>query len=639
MLNLLYLILAAFGLGFLVFIHELGHYFMARRVGMKVEAFGIGFGKPIKTWKHKGVQWNICWLPFGGYVRIAGMEKEKGKEPHQIKDGFFGKPPIDRIKVGIMGPVVNIVFAFLLFLVLWFSGGREKTFSEFTKLIGWVDPESELYHLDVRPGDAIKTYGGRSFEGFQDLQYQSILSANKIAISGERIDYHTLQETPFQYILETYPSPMALDASIRTIGVLNPASYLLCNSITEGEDSPLFNSGIEKNDRIVWADGELIFSMPQLSNIVNQSKALITVKRGEKIIQTRLPRIRISDMRALDKGEMGDWLFETDLKDRLENLYFIPFALSYDATIEKSLAYFNAQSNEINYTPTGDFEIPLHRGDRILAVDGIPVQNTPELLALLQERHVQIIVQREEPAPLVSWQEADQVFIHSIHYNELQTLISGIGTINPHKTVGTYHLLNPVTPKPFTTLSHYLNQKSTYEKDYEMRKKLVEEIENPKQRAKAQHVLEESQDRLVLGFSPRDQLVKYNPSPIRLFTDVFGQMVRTLKSLVTGSLSPKWMAGPIGIIQVFHYGWSHGIKEALYWMAAISLNLGLFNLLPIPVLDGGHILFSLIEMVTGKPLKSKTMERWIVPFVVLIIGAFIYFTYNDLMRLFSQYWK
>ena len=59
-----------------VFIHELGHYWMARRVGMRVESFGIGFGRPIVTWLHNGVKWNICWLPFGGYVKIAGMEKE-----------------------------------------------------------------------------------------------------------------------------------------------------------------------------------------------------------------------------------------------------------------------------------------------------------------------------------------------------------------------------------------------------------------------------------------------------------------------------------------------------------------------------------------------------------------------------------
>src|SRR4029077_10175935 len=121
--SLLYLLLAILGLGFLIFIHELGHYWMARRVGMRVESFGIGFGRPIISFMHNGVKWNICWLPFGGYVKIAGMEKENGKEPDEIPDGFFGKSPWDRIKVALMGPVSNLCFAFLLFCVIWATGG------------------------------------------------------------------------------------------------------------------------------------------------------------------------------------------------------------------------------------------------------------------------------------------------------------------------------------------------------------------------------------------------------------------------------------------------------------------------------------------------------------------------------------
>src|SRR3989338_867839 len=100
--SLTYLLLAAFGLGLLIFIHEFGHYWMARRQGMKVEAFSIGFGKPLRVWEHRGVKWQFCMLPFGGYVRIAGMEKKGNLEPYQIPDGFYGKKPRARIAVAIM---------------------------------------------------------------------------------------------------------------------------------------------------------------------------------------------------------------------------------------------------------------------------------------------------------------------------------------------------------------------------------------------------------------------------------------------------------------------------------------------------------------------------------------------------------
>src|ERR1700730_4235279 len=96
--NLLHIFFAILGLSFLIFIHELGHYWMARRLGMRVEVFSIGFGTPIYSWERDGVRWQIGWLLFGGYVKIAGMETGEQQDPYAIKDGFFGKKPLDRIK-------------------------------------------------------------------------------------------------------------------------------------------------------------------------------------------------------------------------------------------------------------------------------------------------------------------------------------------------------------------------------------------------------------------------------------------------------------------------------------------------------------------------------------------------------------
>ncbi len=167
--NIIYLLLALLGIGFLIFIHELGHYFMARKVGIKVEAFAIGFGKSIVEWERDGVKWKIGWLPFGGYVKMAGMEKQGPIEPSQIEDGFFGKKPWDRIKVAFMGPLVNIVFAFVAFSLIWMTGGREKPFTEFTKYIGWVQKDSALYKEEIRPGDEITKLNDRPFRGFNNF--------------------------------------------------------------------------------------------------------------------------------------------------------------------------------------------------------------------------------------------------------------------------------------------------------------------------------------------------------------------------------------------------------------------------------------------------------------------------------------
>jgi len=126
MVHLTYAILALLGISVLIFVHELGHYFMARYVGMRVETFSIGFGKPIVCWERQGVKWQIGWLPFGGFVKIAGMDTSEEQDVYQIPDGFFGKSPFSRIQVAFMGPFVNFLFALGLFSVLWLGGRTRK---------------------------------------------------------------------------------------------------------------------------------------------------------------------------------------------------------------------------------------------------------------------------------------------------------------------------------------------------------------------------------------------------------------------------------------------------------------------------------------------------------------------------------
>jgi regulator of sigma E protease len=150
-------------------------------------------------------------------------------------------------------------------------------------------------------------------------------------------------------------------------------------------------------------------------------------------------------------------------------------------------------------------------------------------------------------------------------------------------------------------------------------------------------MLEQDQKRVFVGGIFEDRKVLYNPSPMNMFMGVFEETWKTLKALFTGYLSPKYMAGPVGIVGAMQYGWALGVKEALFWVAVISMNLGIVNLLPIPVLDGGHICFALYEAVTKRKIKSKTMERLIFPFVVLMILFFIYLTYQDILRVISRF--
>lgn len=647
--NLAYILLALFGIGFLVFIHELGHYIVARRVGITVEVFAIGFGKAIYEWEHKGVKWKIGWLPFGGYVKMAGTEKKGSIEPYQIPDGYFGKKPWDRIKVAAMGPIFNLVFALLAFTLLWALGGRLKPFSEFSKHIGWVDRSSDVYAQGIQPGDQITTFNGRPFHSFNDLLYGSVLDNQTPVISGLKIDYYSEGKTsPFEYTFKSETPQTGMERAAQIFNTIGPASYLYYDRNPDGsprplhEGSPLRDSGITYGDRLLWVDGELVFSTRQLIEVLNDGKVLLTVQRGEKTFLTRIPRMKVADVifPSAQIEELDDWRHEAGLTLRVQDLYFIPYNLTAQAVVENSLSYVDAnsrQQNAFEQSARSEIEIPLEKGDRILAVDGLHVASSYALLTALQNRHIQIIVQKKNEGPSPSWKEADQAFQNSFDLPALKKMVDSIGTPNLVQMEGNLRFLRPVVPISVQNFPLSPEKKKEREDKLNEQRKSVEKISDSKQREAALKELEQSQKRLLLGITLADQSVRYNPTPFTLFGNVLSETWRTLSALVTGYLSPKNIMGPVGIVQVIHGSWMSGVREGIYWLGMISMNLGMLNLLPIPVLDGGHILFAIIESITKKPLKAKTMERLIIPFVVLLVIFFIYLTYHDLSRLFSRF--
>ena len=638
--------LAILALSFLIFIHELGHYIMARRVGMRVEVFSIGFGRPIYQWEQNGVKWQVGWILCGGYVKIAGTDTEKDEDLYKVPDGFFGKGPWARIKVAFMGPFVNIVFALLVFTALWAIGGRSKNFSEFTTKIGWVDPKSELYADGIRPGDEILEYNGRQFQNAGDHVYAAMTSSEMMDVKGNKVDYLTGDKTSFDEKVKPYPHPLAIKKGILTSGVLAPANYIIYDKFPGGQEnplmegSPLVGSGIQYGDRIVWADGSLIFSNEQLDRLLNDGRVLLTVKRGNEIILVRAPRIQARELR-LDpqaKEELVDWQFAAGLNNvKFQNLYTIPYNLTNDAVVEGESKFIDKENQQDAFPkyPLTKNEQPLQKGDRILAVDGTPITQSHQMLTQLQQHKVNIIVQRSPSlSEAISWQSEDAAFDKQFEGKDVEKIATSLGTGHVVDTAGDLVLLKPVLPKTRADFTLDAEKQALYDAEVKEQKKEIAAIEDPDKRAQATKLLEHHQTRLLLGFAPQDRKVGYNPMPTEQFDNVFMQIWHTLEALFTGSLNAKWLSGPVGIVQVVYNSSLVSLKDALFWVGAISLNLGMLNLLPIPVLDGGTIFLSLIEMVTKKQIQPKTLEKLIIPFAVLLIGCFIYFTYNDLLRIF-----
>lgn len=159
-------------LGVLIFVHEAGHYLAARWRGVHVEAFSIGFGRPLASWTDRhGTQWQICWLPLGGYVKMHGQERPEDV-PEEVRAEwvpsrtFHHKSVGSRAIVVAAGPIANFLLAMVLFAVLFATAGRPVALP----VVGDVMAGSAAARAGLQAGDRIVAIDGTPIHDFADIQ-------------------------------------------------------------------------------------------------------------------------------------------------------------------------------------------------------------------------------------------------------------------------------------------------------------------------------------------------------------------------------------------------------------------------------------------------------------------------------------
>ena len=163
--------------GAAVFVHEWGHYWMARRRGMKVEAFAIGFGPKIFGWKRNGIEFAWRWIPAGGYVKLPQMITSEALEGHTSGEPIPPASPWSKILVAFAGPFMNIVFAFVIATYIYFVG---LPVAVNPSIIGYVDPTSEEAKLGIKEGDRIVSVNGERVKSWQDVTMFAILARTNV---------------------------------------------------------------------------------------------------------------------------------------------------------------------------------------------------------------------------------------------------------------------------------------------------------------------------------------------------------------------------------------------------------------------------------------------------------------------------
>lgn len=167
-----------FVLGVLVFVHELGHFLVAKKSGIRVETFSLGFPPKAAGVKIGETEYCLSWLPLGGYVKMAGMEDFGHEESKGEPWEFQAKPRWIQMAVLIAGPAMNFFLGFLLLLILRMAAG-EYAFLDDSR-VGEVKTDSPFYTAGLRPGDRILTVGNTAINDWEEMSDAFLLHAGDV---------------------------------------------------------------------------------------------------------------------------------------------------------------------------------------------------------------------------------------------------------------------------------------------------------------------------------------------------------------------------------------------------------------------------------------------------------------------------
>ena len=174
-----------FVLGVLIFVHELGHFLAARRLGVRVLTFSLGFGPKILKFTRGDTEYCVSAIPLGGYVKMAG---ESPDDPRSgAPDEFLSKTKWERFQVLIMGPVMNIVLAVVVMAIVLAQGAEVPAYEDQPPVVGAVKMNSAAERAGIVPGDRILTVAGDNVPTWKDMAIAISMKANRsVAVTLNR---------------------------------------------------------------------------------------------------------------------------------------------------------------------------------------------------------------------------------------------------------------------------------------------------------------------------------------------------------------------------------------------------------------------------------------------------------------------
>ncbi|HET7619879.1 MAG TPA: RIP metalloprotease RseP [Vicinamibacterales bacterium] len=274
-----------FVLGVLIFVHELGHFLMARRIGVRVLTFSLGFGPKIVKFRRGDTEYCVSAIPLGGYVKMAGENPEETRTGSP--DEFLSKSKWQRFQVLLMGPVMNLVLALVVMAVVLYQGAQVPAFEQMPVVVGSFADDSVAHKAGVEVGDRIVSVNGDPVETWDRFSMVIVTKPNREVTLGIVRDG---KPTSVQV------TPVAVGKfEAGDIGIL-PVMHPQVADVTPGEAAE--EAGLQAGDVILAAGGETNVTRERLIQLIDSHAGQplpLNVRRGDRIQEIVVHPRRIGD--------------------------------------------------------------------------------------------------------------------------------------------------------------------------------------------------------------------------------------------------------------------------------------------------------------------------------------------------------